>query len=197
MKTLLILLAVLALLAIGLTVIWVFVVQNVETPVYRVLRADGPVEIRAYPPQRRAEIDRTGPRREALSRGFGPLAGYIFAREREGPKIAMTAPVMQAPGGAEGRWTVAFILPAGLGEAPSPSRTDLRLSEVPAQTLAAIRFSGHPDDADLDRQEARLRDWLAAAGITPEGPAAYAYYNDPFTPGFLRRNEVLLPIAAE
>jgi hypothetical protein len=38
---------------------------------------------------------------------------------------------------------------------------------------------------------------MSARGLTPEGPAVYAYYNDPFTPGFLRRNEVMIDIATE
>ncbi|MEL6217269.1 MAG: heme-binding protein [Pseudomonadota bacterium] len=193
MKTALIILAIVALLAVGLVALWVFVVQNVETPAYRVLRSEGPIELRAYPAMRRAEIDRTGPRRQALSAGFGPLAGYIFAREREGPKIAMTAPVMQEPV-QEGRWTVGFILPAEVSAPPDPARADLRLTEVAPHTAAAIRFPGHPSDADLAAQEARLRAWLEAEGLTVAGPAAYAYYNDPFTPGFLRRNEVLLTV---
>ncbi|MEM9145166.1 MAG: heme-binding protein [Pseudomonadota bacterium] len=196
MKTLLIISAVLVLFAVGLTAVWVFVVQNVETPAYRVLRAEGRMELRAYPALVRAEIDRSGPRRQALSAGFGPLAGYIFAREREGPKIAMTAPVRQAAG-ALGTWTVGFILPAGLSpaEAPAPARADLRLTEVPAHAAAAIRFPGHPSDADLAARERELRAWLVATDVNVTGPAAYAYYNDPFTPGFLRRNEVILPIA--
>ena len=32
--------------------------------------------------------------------------------------------------------------------------------------------------------------------LEPAGAAVYAYYNDPFTPGFLRRNEIIIPITA-
>ena len=37
----------------------------------------------------------------------------------------------------------------------------------------------------------RPPDWLAGKGLTPVGAPTFAYYNDPFTPGFLRRNEIL------
>jgi len=40
-----------------------------------------------------------------------------------------------------------------------------------------------------------IDDWMRARGLVPQGPPEYAYYNDPFTPGFLRRNEVLRPVA--
>jgi hypothetical protein len=35
---------------------------------------------------------------------------------------------------------------------------------------------------------------MAARALSPLGPPTYAYYNDPFTPGFLRRNEIQLPV---
>ena len=37
--------------------------------------------------------------------------------------------------------------------------------------------------------------WIDAQGLTPTGPVEFAYYNDPFTPWFLRRNEVLVEVA--
>ncbi len=197
MKTLLIIFALLGLGLVVLVGVWVYVVQNVETPDHQTLKSDGPIELRAYPALTVAEVERGGPRRAALSDGFSPLAGYIFAREREGERIAMTAPVTQVPAG-EGRWSVAFIMPSTftLEDLPAPARADVRLREVPARRMAAIRFSGHPDDADLAAEEARLRDWMAAEGIEATGMPVHAYYNDPFTPGFLRRNEVLIPVAS-
>ena len=196
MKTLLILLAVLGTGLVALVGAWGYVVQNVETPDHETLRQDGEFELRAYPPLTLAEVTRGGPRRAALSDGFAPLAGYIFARERPGEKIAMTAPVLQEPAGD--RWTVAFVMPAGrrVEDLPAPAREEVRLRTVPARRMAAIRFPGHPTDADLAAQEARLRDWMAAAGLEAAGAPLHAYYNDPFTPGFLRRNEVLIPVAA-
>ncbi len=197
MKTLLIILAVLGVGLVALVGVWVYVVQNVETPDYETLREDGPIELRAYPELTVAEVTKGGPRRAALSDGFSPLASYIFARERPGETIAMTAPVTQEP--AEGdRWRVAFIMPAGrtLDDLPAPAREDVRLRTVPPREMAAIRFSGTPDDADLAEQEARLRAWMGEQGLKPAGAPVHAYYNDPFTPGFLRRNEVLIPVAA-
>jgi hypothetical protein len=36
---------------------------------------------------------------------------------------------------------------------------------------------------------------MAARAIDATGEPTYAYYNDPFTPGFLRRNEVMIEVA--
>ena len=176
---------------------YVWYVNDVEQPEYGAVVQDGDFEIRDYPAMVMAEVTSSGDRRDAVSKGFRPLASYIFASEREGDKIAMTAPVTQTPE-AEGAktWSVRFIMPSeySLDTLPKPAGAEVRLVEAPAQRRAAVRFSGHATDESLAEQEARLRDWLQARGIEPSGPPTFAYYNAPFTPGFLRRNEVLFDV---
>lgn len=197
--------ALLALVLTGGAIVWYWRAQNVETPSYRVVESEGAIEVREYPPLIAAEVQRSGARWEAVSRGFGPLAGYIFAKERPGEKIAMTAPVTQqrtstvAPSGAAGpdNWRVRFIMPSKYtrSELPDPARDDVRLVEVPTATVAAIRFSGVATDALIEEKQAELMRWLDAHDLEPTAPPTYAYYNDPFTPGFLRRNEVMVHVA--
>ncbi len=275
MKIALMVLGGLVLLGLASMAVFVFYVQNVETPAYRVVTQEGDFEIRDYPPLVVAEVRRQGSRNEALRAGFGPLARYIFAEERGGERISMTAPVTQqrpepismtapvtaqvvtpaatAPTATLGAasalppqatalalpakvtppattqaetgagstqaapfaavppvtaaatqardggddWAVRFIMPAryGLEQLPAPAGSDVRLSEVPPRRVAAIRFSGRASDELIASQEEALRAWLAARGLTAAAPAIYAFYNDPFTPGFLRRNEVLIDLA--
>lgn len=175
---------------------WIAVAWTVETPPHTLALRDGPFELRDYPALRVAEVVRTGPRREAVRAGFGPLARYIFARERPGDKIAMTAPVTQTPQD-EGRWAVQFIMPSGytLADLPAPAGADVSLHEWPAARRAVIRFGGVATDASIAEAEARLRSWIDRQGLQATGAPLYAYYNDPLTPGFLRRNEVLLTLA--
>ena len=216
MKIILIVLGSLTLLGVAAMAVFVFVVQNVETPTYRVVMQDGAFEVRDYPLLVVAEVRRQGPRREALRAGFGPLANYIFAKERAGERISMTAPVTQqsetiamtvpvtqsreGPGEGSGEgagdWVVRFTMPASyrLDQLPAPARADVRLSEIPPRRVAAIRFSGRATDALIADKESGLRAWLAARGLTPAALPVYAFYNDPFTPGFLRRNEVLIDL---
>lgn len=182
------------LLAVGA---WVYVTSNVPEPAFDILAAEGPIEHRAYGPLIAAEVTRTGARRDAVRAGFSPLARYIFAREREGEKIAMTAPVTQrAEQGQD--WTVQFIMPEdyALEDLPEPSQGDVRLTPIPASERAAIRFSGVATDDLIAEMEAKLRAWIKARGLTALGAPVYAYYNDPITPGFLRRNEVIIDLAA-
>lgn len=177
---------------------WSVFMRTIETPDYRLLDKDGPIELRHYPAMRIAEITRQGSRESAVRAGFGPLARYIFARERGGEHIAMTAPVTQTPARADGsEWRVAFIMPQRytLEQLPSPAIDDIELRELPARRVAAIRFSGRAGDALIERQEQRLRTWLAERGLKTAGAPTYAYYNPPWIPGFLRRNEVLIEVA--
>ncbi len=189
---------------------WFVVANNVETPGYNTLVSDGDFELRDYPALVVAEVTRRGPRKAAVNSGFGALAAYIFARDRAGEKISMTAPVTQQPVGkiamtapvtqtrqTADSWIVQFVMPAKyrLGDLPAPGGPDVRLREIPAQRRAAVRFSGVADDALIARNEARLREWMSARGLKPVSEPVYAYYNAPFTPGFLRRNEVMFEIA--
>jgi hypothetical protein len=174
---------------------WVWATGNVAEPPFEALIVDGEFELRAYPALVVAETEKPGDRGQAVRAGFSPLARYIFARDRAGEQIAMTAPVTQRRAGAG--WTVQFVMPEGrtLADLPPPAGSDVRLEEWPAARRAAVRFSGVADDAAIAAAEARLRAWMAARGLTDAGePPLYAYYNDPFTPGFLRRNEVLVTV---
>jgi hypothetical protein len=198
MKTTLIVIGSLFAIGVAAMALFVFVVQNVEQPTYETLVQDGPFELRQYPGLVVAEAIRPGGRREALREGFGVLAEYIFAKGRPGGQISMTAPVTQAPA-KTGDWTVRFVMPAEyrLAELPDPASTDVRLRQVPARRVAVVRFSGRTTNEKIAEQESELRAWMTARGLLPSSAPTYAYYNDPLTPGFLRRNEVMYDVAGE
>jgi len=173
--------------------------RNVEEPSYRSVSLDGAFEVRDYPELTVAEVTRQGERRDAVSAGFGPLAGYIFAKERAGAKIAMTAPVTQTAEDSGGAWAVRFIMPSQytLETLPIPAGTDIRLETLPAQRMAAVTFSGYARDRKVAEQEAKLMAWIEEQGLTPTGLPTYAYYNPPWIPGPFRRNEILVPVSVD
>ncbi|KPF62611.1 heme-binding protein [Bosea sp. AAP35] len=185
----------LAAIAIGA---WFYLVSTVEQPKYASVTQDGAIEIRDYPALVVAEVTRRGDRQAAVRAGFSPLAGYIFARSREGETVSMTAPVTQTPAAAADQvWLIRFVMPAKytLETLPRAAGDDVRLLSLPAARRAAIRFSGVATDGLIGENEAQLRAWLAKAGIAIQGAPTYAYYNDPWTPGPFRRNEVLFDVA--
>ena len=106
----------------------------------------------------------------------------------------MTAPVAQEKTG-EG-WTVAFIMPSEHTMATLPRPNDVRvtLREVPARRVAAVTFSGTWGADRFDTFAKELLGKLDAAGFVPAGPPVYARYDPPWTPWFLRKNEVLVPL---
>ena len=171
--------------------------KAVEKPTYITEQEDGMVSIRRYPALLIAETQAAGERKQALSDGFDRLAGFIFAKDRPGKdrrRIAMTAPVLSDRAGTE--WRTRFVMPRGFTEVSLPRpAAGIRIDTLPARRVAAIRFSGMATDKQVARAEQRLRDWLVAHGLEATGPAEYAFYNSPFIPGPLRRNEVLLPLA--
>lgn len=181
-------------IVIGLAGFWFVQTRNVEIAPYTIVEADGPIEVRDYPALTVAEVTRSGTRDQAVRAGFGPLARYIFASDRGGEKIAMTAPVTQ--NGEAGHWTIRFIMPSGstLDRLPKPAGTDVTLAEMPAAKRVAIRFSGWWSDALFTDKNAELLAWMQKRGMVPDGGPTFAYYNDPFTPGFLRRNEILYEV---
>ena len=175
---------------------WIYFIKSVERPAYTTHLRDGSFEIRSYPSMIVAEIAKTGERRSAVGQGFGPLASYIFAKKRDGEKIAMTAPVMQSPE-TENQWVVRFILPSkyALEDLPKPDNPDISLVGQQPSKMAVVRFSGVATDALIAEREAALRSWMAERELTPQSAVTYAYYDDPMTIGFLRRNEVMFRIA--
>jgi hypothetical protein len=196
---------------------WMYTISNIETPAYTVVKLDKPsglIEIRDYPALVVAEVTTKGDRRAAVNAGFSPLAGYIFAKERpqagvqgkipmtapvmqSREAIAMTAPVTQSATSDKGDWVVRFVMPSKytLQTLPVPAGADVRLNTVPAQRRAVIRFSGRATDASIAEQEALLRAWMTANGLMIVGSATYAYYNPPFYPPPLMRNEVMFDVA--
>jgi len=181
----------------------------VETPSYQVEAKAGQIEVRAYAPLLAAEVRVRGERRAAINRGFRTLADYIFGNNTAAAKVAMTAPVTQSASekiemtapvtqsqAGEGAWAVRFILPAEytLQTVPRPNDPAVALIEEPARRFAAIRFSGGASESALAAKENALRDYLAANQLVATGPAVYAFYDPPWTPPFLRRNEILVPL---
>lgn len=215
MKLLVILLASLSVLGVLGLLVFVYVVQDVEQPQYVVVLSDGAFEVRDYPALVVAEVRRGGSRQQGLRAGFGPLARYIFAKDRGGEqRIAMTAPVVQQPIAPDQRiamtapvtqtrvedeWAIRFVMPSTyrLADLPAPAGTDVRLIETPPRRVAVVRFSGRTNDVLIAQQEQALRQWMATLGLANSGPPLYAYYNDPFTPGFMRRNEVMIDISED
>ena len=203
--------------AVGALLISGCTVAKIQEPHYVTQIREGDFEVRQYGARVVAETAVPGEWSEAGNEGFRRLAGYIFGKNRRVAKIAMTAPVAQAPlktndesvklpmtapvaQHREGdSWTVAFTMPEGetMATLPAPEDPRVVLREVPPLRVAVVRFSGRWTDANMKEHEAELRRWTHDRHLTVVGDAEINRYDPPFKPWFLRRNEVWLPLAED
>ena len=108
----------------------------------------------------------------------------------------MTAPVSQAKA-EEGAWKVAFYMPADMTmkTAPKPKNEAITMREVKYGKMAAIRFSGRSTDSNINEHDEELKAYLKKNNIKfDEEKRLLAFYDAPYVPWFLRRNEVLYPV---
>lgn len=168
-----------------------------EIPEYRVLETIGEdVELREYAPLIVAETEVTSAVYGAAgNQGFRVLADYIFGNNEARAEIAMTAPVEQARRGAEG-WVVSFTMPAEwtMDTLPKPRDPRVRIRQIPARQVAAVRFSGTWSTKRFERHQAVLLEAVKRAGLTSVGESWTARYNPPWTPWFMRRNEIMIEV---
>ena len=185
--------------------------MNIETPAYSVIEKKAEYEIRQYASYIIAETHQKGSRQESLSGGFRELFRYISGDNIARSKVPMTAPVLQsAEGGGEkipmsapvikqgdgGSSLIAFVMPAGskLEDLPQPRSTIIRLRVVPPERVAAITFSGYATGDTIRENTGKLLSALKRDGRQVRSAPHIALYNPPWTPPFMRRNEVMVEI---
>jgi hypothetical protein len=185
-----------------------------EEPAFTASLKEGAFEVRSYPALVAAQVSVTGTRDEASTAGFKLLAGYIFGGNTRKQSIAMTAPVVQEKAGSEtiamtapviqtgvpgqsGTWTVRFIMPAAytVESLPTPNNPKVQLMPLPPARFAVVTFSGLAREDDVALRTAELNTYMASHSLKAAGPPALARYNPPWTLWFMRRNEVLIPVA--
>ena len=191
MKVILIIIAVL--LVVGLVAGFKFSRWAVESPAYRVLQQDGAFEIREYPAMVVAStaMDNADPNE---STSFMRLFRYISGDNEKGSKIAMTTPDFSS--GSNGAGEMSFVVPKGVVAegAPSATNTQVKIDTMAAGRFAVYRFSGswRPERFELSKN--KLVDWMRQQQISPAAEPIVANYDPPYTPSFLKRNEILIRI---
>jgi hypothetical protein len=183
----------------------------IEEATYSVVKRDDMFEIRDYAPHILAETVVEGDLEEAGNKAFRRLFRYISGDNLSRDKLAMTAPVSQEPKGekiemtapvgqqrVQERWAVSFMMPASytLETLPKPEDPQVTLRQVPSRRMAAVRYSGFWSEKNYLRYKTELDTWIHEKGLTIAGDPVWARYNSPFTPWFLRRNEILIPVDA-
>lgn len=158
--------------------------QGYKSAPYVLVRADQKFELRDYPALKIAETSMT----EGSGSSFNRLFGFITGRNEGNQKIAMTTPVFMT--GNES--TMAFVMPEGLRSVPMPADRSVTVKEIPAGRFAVLRYSGERSRAQEEKTLAELKAWMAKNGLPVLSQPLYGYFDPPWTPTFMRRNEVML-----
>ncbi|MEM7720338.1 MAG: heme-binding protein [Pseudomonadota bacterium] len=184
----------LCLMGIAATSVSAETYKGYEMPPFIVVSQGEEYELRDYQPHTLATVTLSGSVQQTASRGFRALAGYIFGGNDAGQKIAMTVPVQQTPDG-QGH-SVSFMMPGryALETLPKPEASNITFERTEAERRAVVTFSGYATGTVLRRRAAQLRDHLARDGLTVLSGPHYAYYDDPFTLPWKRRNEVAFKV---
>ena len=109
-------------------------------------------------------------------------------------KISMTTPVLQTS--EEEEYVVAFVMPSkySLETLPVPNNPMIRVRQIPKHLEAVHRFSGYARAGALERRTKELGEQLRAERIEPLSPFVLSQYDPPWTPPFMRRNEVSVKV---
>lgn len=162
-----------------------YVIYSTERPSYEVVQdLSSQAELRQYEAQTWISTAY-----DSDNSSFPVLASYIFGRNKEGATVAMTAPVITGN-------NMAFILPAGTTEnnAPTPDGQAIEFTAVPPRQVVALSFSWLTTESRVEQKTTELMDIVREHGIETRGEPFLMRYNDPWTPPFLRRNEVAIEV---
>jgi len=192
-------------------IFWGTNLSALEEPKYSVLKKYENFEIRNYASYLVAEVDIEGSYNKTGNEAFRILAGYIFGDNQSSTKMNMTAPVeseaiqpsermnMTAPVFSNKNvngYTYRFVMESKYTQEtlPVPNNSKIRITEIKDRVMAVISFSGRWSQKNFEKHEQILVNDLKNEGIGVASEAIYARYNAPFTPWFLRRNEIMFEI---
>lgn len=164
---------------------------------YEVLKKIKEIEIRNYPKLLFAVVQNN-----INDSGFSLLFRYISGENKIRRKIPMTAPVitsekipMTSPVITAKNY-MAFALPSSYNNenVPMPTNPLVQIEIQKEKTMAVLQFSGRSNEMKVQKNIQKLVTILKTHKIQMKGEPVLMRYNSPFTPGFLRRNEVAMEI---
>jgi len=134
--------------------------------------------------------------------GFGLLFQYISGENKTRRKIAMTVPVITSEKIAMTTPVItrknymAFAIPASYSKetVPIPTNPAVKIEIHPKKTMAVLQFSGRSGETSVQKNIQKLLTYLKNHTMQIKSEPMLMRYNSPFTPGFLRRNEVAVEI---
>ena len=193
MKTFLIILGVLFLLFVGSQIYFYRSSRIIEGYKYSVTKAYEGFEIRKYEASlfTSVKLD-TDTYKQASSKGFSILGGYIFGKYEKKEQISMTSPVALS---LEEEMTIMFLVPKKFTKEtlPKPENSEIQFIEVPEKKMAAITFGGWASDKKIEKYRLQLMAMLDNKAIKYSNKFSVLGYNSPFEL-LSRKNEIVVEL---
>tara|TARA_B110001454_G_C12673187_1_gene414635 strand:+ start:475 stop:1065 length:591 start_codon:yes stop_codon:yes gene_type:complete len=193
MKIIIIILCVVLVAFIGVQLFALKSQHNIETYPYTVSKTFEKFEIRNYEASLFTSVNsNTKDFKNASSKGFSVLAGYIFGGNEKNEKIAMTSPVAMS---LEESMTMMFLVPKKFNRKnlPKPNASNIEFLEIPEKKVAAISFGGWANNEKIALQKQRLIKELNNKGIKHTNKFYYLGYNAPYEV-FNRKNDIIVEL---
>jgi hypothetical protein len=168
--------------------------QSIEGYKYSIIKTYKDFEIRIYQASLFTSVKiHTDNYKQASSKGFSILGGYIFGKNKNKEQIPMTSPVAMTLEGEE--MTMLFLVPKKISKEnlPRPENTKIEFIEMPEKKMAAITFSGWASDEKIEKYRLLLINLLAKNGIKYSNKFSVLGYNPPYEV-FFRRNEIIVEL---
>jgi hypothetical protein len=179
---------------LGLWVAWGIISPHIwEQPEYEIIEKEGKFELRRY---KEAKILSTTT--SQFNNAFSVLSSYIFGKNKEKEKIAMTSPVLTEMEN-DSKMKMVFFIPKKYRnkQMPTPYSDDIEFSTQDARDVAVIRFHGFMTEKKREIYLDKLLEILKIKGIQTKGSAFYLNYSDPFVPPPMRINEIGIEVYSE
>jgi hypothetical protein len=160
-----------------------------DEPPHTATVKDGKYQVRQYEDMKMV-LTATGTRSQR-NNGFRRLFNYITGANDRSAKIAMTVPVVMT---GTDQTEMAFVLPADTDVAPTPTNQLVELREVSWTRVAVLRFSGSTKPKRCTEMQEKLKQWILEKRLSATGEVMVAVYDPPWTPNFMARNEIIMPL---
>jgi hypothetical protein len=193
MKTFFIIIGVIFLLFVASQFYFYKSSRNIEGYRYSVIKAYSGFEVRQYEASlfTTVKLD-TDIYKQASSKGFSILGGYIFGKNEKKEQISMTSPVAMT---LEDKMTIQFLVPKKFTKEslPKPNNSSIKFVEVPERRVAAITFGGWANEEKIEKYKLQLIALLDKNQIKYTKNFSILGYNPPYELLF-RKNEIIVEL---
>ena len=168
--------------------------KKIERQKYEVTKHEKGFEIRHYPRSVMASVSSKSNRSGSdANQNFRILAGYIFGKNQQDKKIAMTAPVYMEKNDTLNK--MSFVLPSKyqISDLPLPEDSSIKIHYSEEGYYACLSFGGFASEKKITRKKMELKQLLDKLGYETIGNFNYLGYNAPWDV-VNRENDVIVKI---